>query len=124
MDIEQWMVVKVNEQLKKPLSLDINSQAQSKRVYAEREYVMSKIPMEFLNHWGLYVGKENELEIIASPDLDIENRVEEQLFYINLRSIVLCHKFGMEFEPIRSVFLLSTLTNNYIRLDDFIDNMS
>lgn len=124
MDIEPWMITKANEQLRKPLCLGMDSQAQAKKVYAEREYVMSKVPLEVPKGFALMVAKQEDLHFIASPTLSMEDRAEEQLFYVNLRSIALCHSFGMEFIPVDSLFLMTSLGNGDLMFDEFIENMS
>lgn len=118
------MIDLANRQIKKPISLNIDSQAKAKRVYAEREYVMCRVPLEIPKGFGLLIAKEADQHIIASPDLDMGNRAEEQLFFINLRSIALCNSLGMEFTPVTSLFLMTSLSINDISFDEFSNNMS
>lgn len=124
MEIQQWMVDQANKQIRKPIRLNINSQAKAKRVYAEREYVMRKIPIEVSKDFALLLAKETEEHLIASPDLGMEERGEEQLFFINLRSIALCNSLDMGFEPVTSLFLITTLNNDDLKYDEFTRNMS
>ena len=109
--IEEWMIDLANKQINKPFTINVSSASIANRVFAEREYVMGRLP-QVPRGFAVLVAPEAELHFIASPNLNMQRRGEEQLFFTSLRSIVLCHSLGMEFEPITTLFLMTSINSN------------